>query len=752
VAGDELPLGQRRLDPARDRAGDVARIVLTVPPHITEKLLDKLPAVLRCGVDVGLLATLALAVATWRHRRGQRWSAPLVMVEGRGRETLLFPEADVSQTVGWFTALFPIRPDVGEAGPEAGDGTGQAVIEAVKRVKEQLAQVPDHGIGYGVLRYLDTQADAALRCHAPGQIRFNYLGRLGSVDFDAAGVALADPAADPEMVPINEIAINACITGGADEPQLWIAADHLTTALGEDAVREVCQVWTTLVEQLADDLTEDVSGLTPSDVLVGMSQVELSEWESQLAVSAGAVLQDVWPLSPLQQGLVFHARLAEDGSADPYVGSWRVGLGGVVDAGRLRLAVDKLVDRHAALRVVFADDEQGVTRQLVLGGRGVPWFEVDLRGCAEGERESELARVLADHEVRRFEVSRDFLVRFGLVRVDEAQWVLSIVMHHLVVDGWSTSILFGDLLACYEEVCGGRGLPRAGLYRDFLRWVQGLDRVAGLAAWSAYLSGLSGPTLVAPEARSRVVSARSGNVAVELSAAVSAGVQVVSRAWGVTVNTVLQVAWAAVLGRLVDGTDVVFGSVVSGRPPQLADVESTVGLFINTVPVRVDLCGDAVFGDLLVKTQREQIGLLDHHHCGLAEVTAATGFDVLFDTLLAFESYPVDEDALDRVASDGLHITEVDTASAAAAHYPLSLSVVPLQDRLRLTAKYRGDVFDEATAGGVVGRLVRVLEQVVADPRVRVAELEMLLPGERERLAVLGAGRVERLGSGVVDI
>jgi amino acid adenylation domain-containing protein/non-ribosomal peptide synthase protein (TIGR01720 family) len=751
VAGNELPLGQRRLDPARDRAGDVARIVLTVPAHITAKLLDKLPTVLRCGVDVGLLATLALAVATWRHRRGQGWSAPLIMAERHGRETLLFPQADVSQTVGWFSALFPIRPDVGDVGPESGHSNGQAVIEAVKRVKEQLAQVPDQGIGYGVLRYLDAEVDTALRGHQPGQIRFSYLGRVNSVDFNATGLALADRVGDPDMIPLNEIVINACTTGGRDDAQLWIAVDHLTTVLGEDEVRELCRTWTTLVEQLADNLTDDISGLTPSDVLADISQAELSQWESQLTASTRARLQDVWPLSPLQQGLVFHARLAEDGLVDPYTVGFRIVLGGVVDAGRFRVAVDKLVDRHAALRVVFADDERGVTRQLMLGGRGVPWFEVDLRECVEGQREAELERVLADQEARRFDVSRDFLIRFGLVRVDESQWVLSIIMHHLVVDGWSTSILAGDLLACYEEVGGGRVLPRAGSYRDFLRWVHCQDREAGVAAWSAHLCGLPEPTLVAPDARGKAVQARPGEVAVELSAALTAGVQGLSRALGVTVNTVLQVAWAAVLGRVVDRTDVVFGSVVSGRPPQLADVESTVGLFINTVPVRVDLCGNPVVADLLVKTQQEQTGLLDHHHCGLAEVTAATGFDALFDTLLVFESYPVNEDALDRGATSGIHITEV-VFAAGATHYPLSLVVVPLQDRLRVKARYRVDVFDEATARVVVQRLVRVLEQMVADPRVHLAELDILLAGERERLEALGAGRVVGFGSGVVDV
>ncbi|MGV9803831.1 condensation domain-containing protein [Mycobacterium sp. NPDC003449] len=283
VAGDEPPLGQRRLDAGRDRATDVARVVISLPTDITEKLLDRLSAMLRCGIDTALVATLALAVATWRRDRGQDWSSPLIMVERHGRETSVFPEADVSRTVGWFTALFPTRPDLSGLDRESGRGAEGTVVEAIKRVKEQLAQVPDNGIGYGILRYADAQTSDALSRHQPGQIAFNYLGRLNSADFDATGLEFADPAGDPDMVPLNEISINACTTGRGDDAQVQIAVDHLATVLGDDDVRQLCQVWTTLVEQLAVGLTEDISALTPSDVLADVSQTELSQWESQLA-------------------------------------------------------------------------------------------------------------------------------------------------------------------------------------------------------------------------------------------------------------------------------------------------------------------------------------------------------------------------------------------------------------------------------------------------------------------------------------
>ncbi|MGV9803832.1 condensation domain-containing protein, partial [Mycobacterium sp. NPDC003449] len=276
----------------------------------------------------------------------------------------------------------------------------------------------------------------------------------------------------------------------------------------------------------------------------GIMQERLDENRTDTTASTRPSLRDVWPLSPLQQGLLFHARLAEGETVDPYTVSVRVALGGSLDADRLRLAVDRLVERHAALRAVFVDDEGGVTRQLVLGGRRVPWFEVDLRSYGAAEREVELERVLADQESRRFDVSRDFLVRFGLVRLGESEWVLSVLMHHLVVDGWSTSILLGELVACYDEVGGGRALPAAGSYRDFLRWVGKQDREEGLAAWSQYLSDLPEPTLIAADARARAVLDRPREVSAVVGQSLTAEVQALSRRLGVTVNTVLQVAWA----------------------------------------------------------------------------------------------------------------------------------------------------------------------------------------------------------------
>jgi non-ribosomal peptide synthase protein (TIGR01720 family) len=179
--------------------------------------------------------------------------------------------------VGWFTALFPIRPDVGGVGPESGYSSAEAIIEAAKRVKEQLAQIPDHGIGYGILRYLDAQADTRLRDHKPAQVVFNYLGRWHNVDLAAIHLGLTDPASNPDMIPSSEITINAWMTGVSDQAQLYIAADHLNTVLGEDEVRQLYRVWTKLVEQLADNLTDDNSGLTSSAVLVDISQAELSQ-------------------------------------------------------------------------------------------------------------------------------------------------------------------------------------------------------------------------------------------------------------------------------------------------------------------------------------------------------------------------------------------------------------------------------------------------------------------------------------------
>src|SRR5699024_11715184 len=222
---------------------------------------------------------------------------------------------------------------------------------------------------------------------------------------------------------------------------------------------------------------------------------------------------------------------------------------------------------------------------------------------------------------------------------------------------------------------------------------------------------------------------------VDLDDAVRSALERLSADAGVTMNTVVQAAWGIVLSRLTGSSDVVFGATVSGRPPQLAGVESMIGLFINTVPVRVRLAAGEAVEDLRRRIQEAQAALLDHHYVGLAEIQRVAGMGELFATLTVFESYPVDRDGLSSETDiAGMFVDDVSVSDAT--HYPLALVALKDPD-LRFRVKYMPASFDRAMVGQLVERLVRVLDGMAFDPSTPADAIEILDAAELERLTTV---------------
>ncbi|MGX1763120.1 condensation domain-containing protein, partial [Streptomyces lydicus] len=396
-------------------------------------------------------------------------------------------------------------------------------------------------------------------------------------------------------------------------------------------------------------------------------QAQIDIWEGDYRD-----LADVWPLSPLQYGLLFHA-LYDSDTADGYTVQSLLTLAGTVDSARLRTAAQALVTRHENLRVAFVETDDG-PRQLVLAAAEIGWHEVDLTGIADPEqRQRELDRVIALDAHTRFELTKPPLIRCTLIRTDAEAYRFVLTNHHLVLDGWSTPLLVRELLTLYVTSGDTTALPPAHSYREFLGWLREQDNDASIAAWRQSLAGIDTPTRAVPTLAG-IESTETGMLSTDLSAETVARLEAAARESGATVNTLVQASWAMLLAMRTGRTDVVFGGTVSGRPPELAGVEEMVGLFINTLPVRVQLDPAEKVVDLLARLQAEQARLLDHQHVGLAAIHQAVGLAELFDTLTVFESYPIDREALSQALDiAGMRVLEVEGTDATP--YPLNLMV-----------------------------------------------------------------------------
>ncbi|MFC5184123.1 non-ribosomal peptide synthetase [Actinomadura harenae] len=433
---------------------------------------------------------------------------------------------------------------------------------------------------------------------------------------------------------------------------------------------------------------------------------------------------EVWPLSPLQEGLLFHARHAE-GNADVYVATQALELAGDLDENLLRGAWEAVLARHAALRACFRRRGSGAPVQMIPREVALPWRVVDLSGLPADAADEEARRLAADDRARPFDLTAPPLLRLTLIRLAPDRHRLVLTTHHIILDGWSLPVLLRELAELYRSDGDASGLPPVTSYRDYLRWLARQDRDAARRAWAEALDGASEPTLVAPALRdAEPVLPRTARGTVDRDR--TAALRDLARARGLTPNTVVQALWAVLVGRLSGRDDVVFGTTVAGRPMELPGVEHTLGLFVNTVPVRVRLSPARPFADLLDDLQLRQSALIDHQHLGLAEIQRIAGPGAGFDALLAYESYPRAQGGPPRFG--GLTITRA--VSEDASHYPLTLVVDP-HDEMDLQLTYRPDAFGDDAAAGLLDRFARMLEQVTADPDVRLCDLEVLRPDER---------------------
>ncbi|AHH95957.1 non-ribosomal peptide synthetase [Kutzneria albida] len=720
----ELPVWSRILGESsaslgtRDRAGEVRSVVVELPSSVTGPLLGSVPAAFHAGVDDVLLAALAVAVGSWRGQPG-----PLVVdVEGHGRADV-GGGVDLSRTVGWFTSIYPVRLDAGVVDFAEVCAGGPAAGEVLKRVKEQVRAVPGDGLGFGLLRYLNPETSAVLAGLPQPEILFNYLGRVdASVAQDwslATETASIEPAAS-DFPASHALSVNAIVQDGVLRAT-WSWPGEL---FGEQEVDELAQRWVEVLTGLAVHAEKPgTGGFTPADLPL----VELSQPQIEALEQTWRGMDDVLPLSPLQEGLLFHALYDEQGP-DVYVVQFAVDLQGKVNSDALRSAAHTLLRRHANLRAGFAYDGLGRAVQVVLREVDLPWSEHDLSALDEAELAAEIERITVADRARRFDTGSAPLLRFMLLRLAEDRYRLVLTNHHIVLDGWSIPLVARELFALY--VTGGEDvdLPPVVPYRNYLAWVAAQDAEDARRHWQQVLDGVDGPTLIAPPdpARAPVVP---DEITVAVPGDLAGRLVDVARECGITLNTLMQAAWGIVVGRMTGRTDVVLGVTVSGRPAELTGVESMIGLFITTLPVRLRLAPGDCLRDLLTELQEQQFALTSYQYLGLTEVLQQAGGGELFDTSFVFENYPVGPAGSAEALGPDLRITGFHGQDAA--HYPMSLVVHP-DDDLSLRLIYRPDLFDEQAAYTVIDRLLRVLDTAVADPGVRVGQVDVLGAAERE--------------------
>ncbi|HGM8393280.1 TPA: non-ribosomal peptide synthase/polyketide synthase [Pseudomonas aeruginosa] len=700
--------------PCDDREGaQSVRHVRSARTELTEeatrRLLQEAPAAYRTQVNDLLLTALARVIGRWT---GQ--ADTLIQLEGHGREEL-FEDIDLTRTVGWFTSLFPLRlSPVAELGA------------SIKRIKEQLRAIPHKGLGFGALRYLGSAEDRAALAALPSpRITFNYLGQFDG-SFSADSSALFRPSADAagserdSDAPLdNWLSLNGQVYAG----RLGIDWSFSAARFSEASILRLADAYRDeLLALIEHCCAADVEGVTPSDFpLAGLDQRQLDA----LPLAAGEV-EDLYPLSPMQQGMLFHS-LYQQNSGD-YINQMRLDVEGL-DPQRFREAWQAALDAHEVLRSGFL--WQGALEkplQLVRKRVEVPFSVHDWRDRAD--LAEALDALAAGEAGLGFELAEAPLLRLVLVRTGERRHHLIYTNHHILMDGWSNSQLLGEVLQRYRGETPSRS---DGRYRDYIAWLQRQDAGRTEAFWKQRLQRLGEPTLLVPAFAHGVRGAEGhADRYRQLDVTTSQRLAEFAREQKVTLNTLVQAAWLILLQRFTGQDTVAFGATVSGRPAELRGIEEQIGLFINTLPVVASPCPEQPIGDWLQAVQGENLALREFEHTPLYDIQRWAGQvgEALFDNILVFENYPVSA----ALAEETLADMRIDALSnQEQTHYPLTL-LVSAGETLELHYSYSRQAFDEAAIECLAERLERLLLGMCENPGASLGELDSLAVAERYQL------------------
>ncbi|MEH2140432.1 amino acid adenylation domain-containing protein [Nostoc sp.] len=458
---------------------------------------------------------------------------------------------------------------------------------------------------------------------------------------------------------------------------------------------------------------------------------------SKLQIIKNKNIESIYPLSPMQQGMLFHT--LHEPESGVYLEQFCLTLSGNLDITLLQQACVRVMKRHPVLRTLVVWEKQEKPLQVVCKQVELPWQNYDWRSLSAKEQQERLEAFLQIDRVQGFVFDKAPLMRFGLIQIADDTYEFVWSFHHLLIDGWSWPILCKEVFAFYNALVKGEYLylntPRP--YRDYINWLQQQDLKAAKTFWQQQLHGFTSPTRLQLN-RGEVLNSPQSKTYHEqhycLSATITAALQSQAQQYHLTLSTFVQAAWAILLSRYIDESELVFGATVSGRPPTLSGVESMVGLFINTLPVRVKVPTATPLWQWLRQLQTQQVERSHYSWFPLVEIQAISEIPPelpLFESIVVFENYPQDT----SLSNLGSTIQISKRRVIEQTNYPLTVIAVPGQE-LSLRILYDGSRFDGETINRMMGHLVTLLEGMVSNVEQTVAEIPMLTAAEQRQLLV----------------
>ncbi|MEL4897612.1 amino acid adenylation domain-containing protein [Crocosphaera sp. Alani8] len=459
-------------------------------------------------------------------------------------------------------------------------------------------------------------------------------------------------------------------------------------------------------------------------------------------------ISDIYELSPMQQGMLFHSLY--NSSSGMYCEQRSCLLTGKLSISAFKQAWQAVINRHTILRTAFYWEEVEKPLQVVYQEVELPWIEYDWRGLTEQEQEEKLGSFLLVEQQQGFDLNYAPLMRCGLMQVREDAYYFVWNYHHLLLDGWCNGILLKEVFAFYEAFRKEQNLflQPTRPYKDYITWLQQQNQEQATAFWKNSLQGLISPTVLSIGNNS--VSEERKEKHYQLSNSLTTSLQTIIQKHRLTLNTLFQGAWALLLSHYSGESDIIFGATVSGRPPSLTDVESMVGLFINTLPVRIEIKSTTFLLPWLQSLQTQQIEKEQYSYSSLIEIQGWSEVPrgtALFESLVIFENYPISLDKALQGWSNQLTISE--GQGVEKTNYPVTVSVLP-GSPLAFRISYDKQRFSDSSIDRLIKHLENLLTSIARNPEQQLWEIALLTNQEQKELLIEGDGKEEKENSNIL--
>ncbi|MBN2535366.1 MAG: amino acid adenylation domain-containing protein [Spirochaetales bacterium] len=702
---------------------EVKRVGISLDKQETGLLLRSAGKAYAAHIDHLLLAASGLALKEWTGN-----TRFLIDLEGHGRKNM-FDDIDVSLAIGWFTVMYPFAMDLAHTG---------SIGDVVKTIKESFAHIPGNGLSYGLLRYMDSGDVMKFRDFPCAEISFNYLGQFDTLlAKNSFFTCYDDNFLELIQSENNENTCTLIITGYVLDDMLSLDIMYNSKQYNEQTIvkfaNNVKNNLKSIIRHCHDAIT---AGYSLSDFPgTGLNQEESDRLlDTMKNKYPGNDIEAIYPLSPVQEGILYHA-LSEPES-DMYFEQFCFKLKGTINIEALRRAWQVVVDRYSILRTFFTRDYKDNFLQGVVKNVPIP-FEIMNWEMHPGKAITlKVEEFLKEQREKVFDLSQAPLMRFQLIIINENEHFFIWNFHHIILDGWSVGIILQKVFAIYGNKPEMQQTPDGYNYIDFIRWIRQQDKEKARLFWRDQLKGLTASTRmkIKYQDNEQIPSGESVYLQSEISInpQLSLALNDFSRKYKITMNTIFQAAWGFLLSKYSGENDIIFGATVSGRKGEIENVEYNVGIFINTLPIRLTIDGNDTVTGFLEKVQDSHIKQLEYDYVSLSEIHNVSEIpyeESLFDTLMVFENYPVDTSLFHQLGN--LEIEDLKIFEKT--NYPLTI-LVSFSPVLKIIFLFDSQLYTYPVINQISKNLTTILEQFVQYPDSLLSSLHLLTGEERALL------------------